>query len=185
MTHTPNRVALGLGANLGDPPATFMRAVELLAAGGFEKAVLSPLYQTVPVECEPGAPPFCNAALTGDWPGGIAALLDLCQAIERQLGRPAAHLSRESRPIDIDILLAGERVVSSPRLRLPHPRLRRRLFVLIPLRDIAPDWPVPPGRQTVAALCERLLRRTPAPGAVIQPWPATRPPQDAASPPMA
>ena len=167
------RVALGLGSNLGDPAANVRRAAELLAAGGIEVLALSPLYRSQALDCEPGAPAFCNAVLIGRWAESALALLGLCHEVERHLGRPAAHSSHESRRIDVDILLFGNATIRTPSriMIIPHPRLRQRLFALVPLRDVAPRWPIPPGRRSVAFHCARLLRKTSSPETALQPWP--------------
>ena len=168
---SPVRAALGLGSNLGDPAANVRRAAELLAAGGVEVLALSPLYRSQAVDCEPGAPAFCNAVLIGRWAQSALALLDLCHEVERHLGRPTAHSSHQSRPIDVDILLFGNATICTPSLTIPHPRLRQRLFALVPLCDVAPRWPIPRSRRSVAFHCARLLRRTSSPEAALQPWP--------------
>lgn len=73
------------------------------------------------------------------------------RAFERAAGRrPGSRFG--PRPLDIDLLLYGDRVSDDPELTLPHPRLAERLFVLVPLAEIAPDWRVPPGGETVARL---------------------------------
>ena len=153
---SPHRIALGLGGNLGDPAAYFERAVALLAVGGLRDIRQAPLFITAPVDCEPGTPDFVNSALTASWGGSPEELLRLCQDIERRLGRPAEHSRRESRVIDLDLLLFDTLCLASPDLIIPHPRLRLRRFVLEPLARIAPDWPVPPGDQTVRQLLLQL-----------------------------
>jgi len=168
-TDTSVATALGLGANLTDPATSIRRAVDLLATGGVTGVHLSSLYATEPVGCVAGTPAFINACITGFWLGAPGALLSLCQRIERTLGRPARHSSREARSIDIDILLFGDRVVSDRTLHIPHRRLHERLFVLTPLADLAGDWRVPPGGVTVGELRERLLRRHPELAATVVP----------------
>ncbi len=71
------------------------------------------------------------------------ALLDELQAIEQELGRVRNEGKREgyeARPIDIDILFYGELAIDSERLTIPHPLIREREFVLVPLREVMPDW---------------------------------------------
>ncbi len=155
-----HRVAIALGGNLGDTVACFERAVTLLAVGGVRNIRQAPLFITTPVDCKPGTPDFVNSALTASWNDSPEELLRLCQAIEQRLGRPAKHSSRESRIIDLDILLFDFLSLVSPNLIIPHPRLRLRRFVLEPLTQIAPDWPVPPDGQTVQQL---LLQLTSSP----------------------
>jgi len=144
-------VALGLGANLGDPAATFATARRQLVAGGLRQERLATIIRTVPVDCVPGTPDFCNSALVGDWPGSARELLTLCQDIERQCGRPARHSQRESRLLDIDILLFGEQCIAEPDLVVPHPRLRARYFALAPLAELAGAWRIPPDLVSVTA----------------------------------
>ncbi|MDD4538983.1 MAG: 2-amino-4-hydroxy-6-hydroxymethyldihydropteridine diphosphokinase [Lentisphaeria bacterium] len=143
-------VALGLGANLGDPAATFATARRLLVAGGLQQERLAAIIRTAPVDCVPGTPDFCNSALVGDWPGTARELLVLCQDIERQCGRPARHSQRESRLLDLDILLFGELCIAEPDLVVPHPRLRARYFALAPLAELAGSWRIPPDLISVA-----------------------------------
>ncbi len=82
-------------------------------------------------------------------------LLAIVKRLELAAGRrPATRNS--PRPLDIDLLLYDQEVLSTPELTLPHPRLRHRRFVLAPLNDIAPDWPVPPDGESVAALLAAL-----------------------------
>jgi 2-amino-4-hydroxy-6-hydroxymethyldihydropteridine diphosphokinase len=156
------RVAIGLGSNLGDREGQIRAAVGLLTVGGLRDVRLSTLHATTPVGCEPGAPEFLNAALTATSDLGPAALLGLCRQVERRLGRPSRHRrggAYLSRPIDLDLLLVGDAVLDTPSLVLPHPGLRERVFVLQPLAEIAPDWRVPPDGQTVAQCLARLLAR--------------------------
>ncbi len=143
-------VALGLGANLGDPAATFATARRLLVAGGLQHERMATIIRTAPVNCVPGTPDFCNSALVGDWPGSASELLALCQHIERQCGRPARHSQRESRLLDIDVLLFGEQCLAEPDLVVPHPRLRTRYFALAPLAELAGSWRIPPDLISVA-----------------------------------
>jgi 7,8-dihydro-6-hydroxymethylpterin-pyrophosphokinase len=83
------------------------------------------------------------------------AVLALAKALERAAGRrPGPRFG--PRPLDIDILVWGDRLSGAPELTLPHPRLRERRFVLAPLAEIAPDLRVPPDGATVRELLERL-----------------------------
>ncbi len=139
MTGRGVLTALSLGGNLGDVPETMKRAMDLLRAGGFAIEKISSVYRTVPVDCPPGMPDFCNSALTGYWQGTPEELLDLAQSIEVRLGRPADHGYHLSRTMDIDIVFMEGVVLKSPRLTLPHPEAHRRAFVMEPLREIAPQ----------------------------------------------
>lgn len=156
------RVAIGLGSNLGEPAANLREAVRRLAAGGLAAPCLSSFYLTVPEDCHPGTPDFLNAVVTGRWPGTPDSLKTCCQAIERELGRAAVHDSHAARALDLDLLLFGAQELRTPQLTLPHPRLAGRLFVLVPLAEVAPDWSVPGTGQTVAQLLARCRQQHPA-----------------------
>ena len=157
------RAYIGLGANLGDAQATLTAAVGALAAlPGATLAWVSRLYVTTPVEVA-DQPDFHNAVAAVDVPagsgvGGPIALLLALKSIEREFGRQD-RFRYGPRELDLDLLLFGDEMVRVERpeegrspdpakatrlLEIPHPEARRRLFVLAPLADLAPDL-VPPG----------------------------------------
>ena len=102
----------------------------------------------------PGTPDFLDQAFTGSWEGTAEELLRLCRRIETEAGRPVCHSSRESRILDCDIILFGDEVIDTPELSVPHPRARRRRFVLAPLSEIAPAMRFPDGVSVEQALRE-------------------------------
>ena len=122
----------------------------------------SAIYETEPVDCEKGAAKFFNAAIEFGYSGSPEGLRRELAAIERTLGRPATHERNVSRPIDLDLLYFGELVVDTEELRLPHPRIVDREFVLRPLADIRPDLILPKQVEAVSVL----LLRLPATGVV-------------------
>jgi len=134
---------IALGGNLGDVPSAFRRAVRSLSDAGFRIRRFSSLLATEPVGCEPGAPAFVNAAVSGFWSGTASELLALCRRIEAENGRPNEHPHHVSRTLDLDIILFGRETVDLPDLTVPHPEAIRREFVMKPLREIEPelaDW---------------------------------------------
>ncbi len=133
-------VALGLGANLGDPVANLRRAVELLAQAGLRFEALSSLYRTKPWGVT-DQPDFVNACALARTTLAPLALLDLAQATEKALGRRRTR-RWGPRAIDIDLLLYGDAQWRDERLILPHPGLMERAFVLLPLAEIAPEFVV-------------------------------------------
>ena len=149
-------VAIGLGANLQDPIGCISAAVSRLRAGGMTCLRLSPLYETPPIDCLAGTPPFINGALTGMWSESPELLLQLTRQIECDLGRPQDHSSQEARTIDLDLLLFGTNRIDTPKLVVPHPLLMTRGFVLVPLADLAPDWSIPGTGLTVRAALQNL-----------------------------
>lgn len=136
-------IALSLGSNIGDAAGLFRDALKKIGDAGLTDMKASSLYQTAPVDCAPGTPDFTNAAATGLWTGTPEQLLDVCKKLETDAGRPPIHDRNASRPLDMDIILFGDFILESPTLTIPHPEAADRLFVLIPLAEIAGDWPVP------------------------------------------
>jgi 2-amino-4-hydroxy-6-hydroxymethyldihydropteridine diphosphokinase len=130
---------IALGGNLGNVPAAFRRACEALSNAGFRIRRFSSLYRTSPVDCEPGAQEFTNAALSGFWNGSARDLLQICRKIEADNGRPNDHAHHVSRTLDLDIILFGRETIRQPDLTVPHPEAARRAFVMDPLREIEPE----------------------------------------------
>src|SRR4051812_2320341 len=152
------RAGVALGSNLGERLANFRNARREIAAmsGTLPPLRCSPLYETDPVDCEPGAPKFFNAVIEFGYSGRPEELRRELAGIERTLGRPASHERNVSRPIDLDLLYFGDRVVETAELRLPHPRIVDREFVLRPLADIRPDLVLPGQTETTSGLLLRL-----------------------------
>ncbi len=159
------RAGVALGSNLGERLANLRNArTEITALRGVLPPLRSSaLYETEPVGCEKGAAKFLNAAIEFGYSGEPGELLRELAAIEKMLGRPAAHARNVSRPIDLDLLYFGELVVETSELQLPHPRIIEREFVLRPLADIRPDLILPDQNQPVSSL---LLRLGPTAGVV-------------------
>ena len=148
-TGEPRRIAVALGSNLGDRVAYLTFAAARLRTV-LEGLIVSPFLETEP---EGGAdqPPYLNAAAVGSSAAGPLELLQSFLAIEREAGRERPF-PRASRTLDIDLILAGELVVERPDLQVPHPRFRRRRFVLEPLAVVAPDLVDPVSGRTVREL---------------------------------
>ena len=134
-------VYLGLGANLGDPIAQLRRAFSELVQRKIliEPVGKSSLYRTPPWGPITDQPCFINAAVSGRTSLQPSNLLASLKAIERDMGRQQDADRWGPRPIDLDILLYGKQVLSSPELTIPHPHLTERAFALAPLLEIAPD----------------------------------------------
>jgi 2-amino-4-hydroxy-6-hydroxymethyldihydropteridine diphosphokinase len=162
------RVFLSVGSNLGDRVDCLRRAVSALRTMEDLRFLdASPLYRTEPWEAAPGAQAddrgwFFNCAVVVETELEPTALLARLQGVEQALGRvrrpgtPEAQ-RYEPRPLDIDILLYDDRVISgSEQLHIPHLLMHERRFVLRPLADLAPDLEHPVLYQTIRELLEML-----------------------------
>jgi 2-amino-4-hydroxy-6-hydroxymethyldihydropteridine diphosphokinase len=156
-------VYLGLGSNVGNRAAHLRDALTDLQENGLRLRAVSSFYLTEPdlrVASPDGDEPpmprttgcageqtdhpwYVNCVASFDGAPAPRALLDLCRDVERQHGRghrdvaPAAD-GPQPRTLDIDLLLVGERIINEPGLKVPHPRMTERRFVLQPLAEIAP-----------------------------------------------
>jgi 2-amino-4-hydroxy-6-hydroxymethyldihydropteridine diphosphokinase len=133
-------VLLALGANVGDARANLDRAITMLCDDDLVRLrARSSDYQTPPWGLEQ-QPDFVNLCLVVETALTPAALLERIQQVERALGRDRAREVRWGpRPIDIDIIAYDDVLIDEPGLKLPHPHLFERAFVLVPLGEIAPD----------------------------------------------
>jgi 2-amino-4-hydroxy-6-hydroxymethyldihydropteridine diphosphokinase len=135
---------------------TLLRALRDLEAALGPLRIAS-LYRSSPLSLIP-QPDYLNTAAVAQTTLEPEAVLALAKALELAAGRrtPSQTVRFGPRPLDIDILLYGDRTSDAPELTLPHPRLRERRFMLEPLAEIAPDWPVPPDGTSVQDLLTRL-----------------------------
>lgn len=152
-------VWIGLGSNLGDRRAILDAALAALArTEGVAVSRVSTYRETLPVGGPAGQGPFLNAAVRLDTTLTPRGLLAATQRIEAELGRVRVVRWGE-RTLDIDLLIFGSKFVDESDLKLPHPRLALRRFVLAPLAEIAPDVVDTITRRTVADLLANLDRR--------------------------
>jgi 2-amino-4-hydroxy-6-hydroxymethyldihydropteridine diphosphokinase len=152
------RTAVALGSNLGDRLENLQAARrQIIGLADVQPPILSSgIYETEPVDCEPGALKFLDAVVEFDYEGDPIHLLEQLVRIEEGLGRKRDHRKNVSRTIDIDLLYCGDREIDNERLQLPHPRMHLRKFVLQPLADIRPDLILPNQTRTVADLLAEL-----------------------------
>ncbi len=150
--HTPSAIhtlVLALGANSGDRRANLLAALQQLRTV-MKIEMLSSIYETMPVGFR-DQPQFLNMVCLGETSLEAAQVLTRTQAIEVALGRTPSFRNAP-RPIDIDILFYDSLCLDQTNLTIPHPRLRERAFVLVPLAEIIPTFTDPVSKQTVQEL---------------------------------
>jgi 2-amino-4-hydroxy-6-hydroxymethyldihydropteridine diphosphokinase len=150
---------IGFGSNQGDREQIFYEALDALKkVAGILVKRSSSLYETAPIGIVDGGGPFLNGAIEVETDLSPLELLEALKGIELRLGKAAGHKSDQSRIIDLDLLLFGSSVVREADLEIPHPRMSKRAFVLVPLSEIASQAFHPTAGCTVGDLVGRLPR---------------------------
>ncbi len=158
-TTTPIPAYIALGANLGDRQANIQAALsQLEQTPGIRLLRISSLLENPAVGGPADSPPFLNAAAAIETTLGSHALLHRLLEIEHQIGR-IRRARWEPRPIDLDLLLYGNQIISSQELVVPHPLMHERRFVLQPLAEIAPDVVHPALQMSIAGLLDNLTQK--------------------------
>ncbi len=149
---------VALGSNLGNPRANVLQAMDRLQVFSDQPLVKSSLWQTSPVDCPPGSPPFVNAVVALQVPNEETpeSLLLKLQALEKEFGRTPKTVLNAPRPLDLDLIAFGNERRSTASLVLPHPRAHLRRFVLQPLSEIAPGLVLPGQNRSVQEILRQL-----------------------------
>jgi 2-amino-4-hydroxy-6-hydroxymethyldihydropteridine diphosphokinase len=155
-----NKAILLIGGNLGDRTGHLQQAVEQIdeQVGKVEK--ISALYETA-AWGDVEQPDYLNQALLVSTDMDARTLLHTVLAIEHHIGR-IRRQKWGARVIDIDIIFFNDEVIAQPDLKIPHPQMQFRQFVLVPLGEIVPDWLHPVLQQSVSTLLENCTDKLPA-----------------------
>jgi 2-amino-4-hydroxy-6-hydroxymethyldihydropteridine diphosphokinase len=153
-------VFVALGSNMGNARRNVLEAMQGLEAISACPALRSSLWQTTPVDCPPGSPPFVNAVVgLAPLPEETAeSLLSKLQALEKEFGRRPKQSLNEPRPLDLDLIVFAKETRRTKELTLPHPRAHQRRFVLQPLSELTPELILPGQTRTVSELLGGLPR---------------------------
>ena len=154
-----HRIAIGLGANLGDRAETLKKAAALLAEDLLEDAKASSLYESKPWGIT-DQPDFLNAVMTGYTDFKPPAIVNLLKEMERALGRTVT-IKNGPRVIDLDLICYGEEVWNLEGVQVPHPGMAQRDFVLLPLSEVWPEWKDPKTSKSVKELLATLHKTEP------------------------
>jgi 2-amino-4-hydroxy-6-hydroxymethyldihydropteridine diphosphokinase len=134
-----SRIFIGLGSNEGDRLGLLSKAIHALGTrDGVHVVQLAMVIETEPVSGIPQGP-YLNTVVELETTLSPRELLRVLQLVERDLGRRPSIQRWGPRPIDLDLLLYGDRIIQEPDLQVPHPRMHERRFVLEPLAQLAPD----------------------------------------------
>lgn len=148
------KVVLGLGSNLGPRLNNLKKAVKLLySMPGFDILAFSSVYETEPWGFK-NQNNFLNCVIAGLYRFSASRLFDEVKKIERKIGRTARD-RWHPREIDIDVLFFGTRKVKGRKLEIPHPQVKFRNFVLIPLEEIMTDFVHPVFRKSIKELTDK------------------------------
>jgi len=143
-------VYLGLGSNLGCRSGNISRAIRALNDSAIAVSGTSELYETSPVGFT-HQPAFLNMVCAANTDLSVSNLLKTIKGIEQSIGRTPSF-TNGPREIDIDILFYGEQIIHTNSVSVPHPRLHERLFVLVPLAELAPSFIHPTLGKTISEL---------------------------------
>lgn len=146
-----NTAYLCLGGNIGDTRAVFEKAIALIESRIGRCVRKSRLYVTEPWGFEADTP-FLNQVVVVETEHEPHAVLEFCQQIEAELGRTRSGKGYQSRTIDIDILFIDNLITDLPDLKIPHPFMHLRNFVLQPMCDVAPQLVHPVLKKTMTQL---------------------------------
>ena len=147
-----SQAAIALGSNLGDSLTILKSALDILNQNpAIQIESCSSWYQTAPIG--PPQPEYINGCAILRTQLQPQNLLDTLLQTELKFGRERTE-HWGARTLDLDLLLFDSIILTTPTLEIPHPRLRERAFVLVPLAEIAPNWIDPVSRSAIATLAK-------------------------------
>ena len=158
-SNSARRCGIAFGSNMGAREDFLVRARDELISTAADPGgivLVSPLFETAPIDCAPGTSDFLNAVIEITSVLEPISLLKLTKGIEGELGRPGIHGYHSPRTVDLDILYVGDLAMNEAEITLPHPAMTKRRFVLEPLSRIRPELRLPGQTATVSELLAEL-----------------------------
>jgi len=153
-TEKPIMSAIALGSNLGNSRTTLEKALETIdRTPGITLKTHSSWYKTAPIG--PSQPDYLNGCALLEVKLSPHELLNTLLKIENEFGRVRQE-RWGPRTLDLDVLLFGDLILETADLQIPHPRMTKRAFVLVPLAEIASEWIEPVSGKAIAQLMERV-----------------------------
>ncbi|GAB5407736.1 MAG: 2-amino-4-hydroxy-6-hydroxymethyldihydropteridine diphosphokinase [Balneolaceae bacterium] len=147
------QVVIALGSNLGSPHIQLKKAKTFLSSISSSSILSSAIYASEPVG--PSEKDFLNAVISIRTEKKPEEVFDLLKKQEQKQGRPSRYPKWTSRTLDLDIITYDDLVLHTDTLIIPHSEYTQRLFVLLPLNDIYPDWKDPKTAQSISELIEK------------------------------
>ncbi len=147
-------VYLALGSNIGNGRQYLLAGLKMLGKIALGEIQCSSFWKTEPVGMSE-ARWFTNAVVSFHTDLSPFDLLEAIQSIEHKSGRPAVHAQNSPRTLDLDIITYENCVLDTESLKIPHPRAWQRLFVLLPLQELAPEFRFPGLRTNILELIEK------------------------------
>jgi len=151
----PQPIYIALGANLGDPLASFRRAIAQLEGSGVQVLAISGMWQSPAWPAGQGHPDYINACAQVEFGSDARALLAILHRVEASHGRERTVLNAP-RLLDLDLLDFRGEIIRAADIIIPHPRMMDRGFVLFPLSQIAPKWRNPTTNEGIELAISRL-----------------------------
>lgn len=148
--NSASKIAIALGSNLGNSLSILESATKALdTIPGIKIVISSSWYQTKAIG--PPQPDYINGCISVLAKQDPHSLLQILLDVEQQFGRTRKE-KWGPRTLDLDLLLYDDLILETPNLQIPHPRIRERAFVLVPLAEIVPLWVEPVSGKTIEEL---------------------------------
>ena len=148
-------IGISLGSNLGNREKNLESARSDLFESGFILLKLSRIYETLPLGFQ-SAHIFLNQFIIAQTDHSPDETIMVLQSIEKKMGRKRDNKIIEDRSIDLDLIFFGDQIINQKNLQVPHPRMHERLFVLMPLCDIYPEWIHPQFKKSARQMMDEI-----------------------------